>query len=40
MINIADFGIAYHAKPKLAAVADANISKLNLKALPYLFQLK
>ncbi|MCL1058346.1 phosphoserine phosphatase SerB [Shewanella gelidimarina] len=40
MINIADFGIAYHAKPKLAAVADATISKLNLKALPYLFQLK
>ncbi|MFT5789413.1 MAG: phosphoserine phosphatase [Shewanella sp.] len=40
MINIADFGIAYHAKPKLAAAADANIAKLNLKALPYLFQLK
>ncbi|MCL1051124.1 phosphoserine phosphatase SerB [Shewanella abyssi] len=40
MINIADFGIAYHAKPKLAAAADANIGKLNLKVLPYLFQLK
>lgn len=40
MINVADFGIAYHAKPKLAAAADANISKLSLKVLPYLFQLK
>ena len=40
MINIADFGIAYHAKPKLAVVADVNIDKLNLKVLPYLFQLK
>lgn len=40
MINIADFGIAYHAKPKLAAAAEVNIEKLNLKVLPYLFQLK
>ena len=38
MINAADFGIAYHAKPKLAAVADVRIDKLNLKVLPYLFQ--
>lgn len=40
MINIANFGIAYHAKPKLASAADINIDKLNLKVLPYLFQLK
>ncbi|WOT06024.1 phosphoserine phosphatase SerB [Shewanella youngdeokensis] len=40
MINTADFGIAYHAKPKLAAAADVTISQLNLKVLPYLFQLQ
>ncbi|MGS0690255.1 phosphoserine phosphatase SerB [Shewanella sp. 0m-4] len=40
MIHAADFGIAYHAKPKLAQVADAKINKLDLKTLPYLFQLK
>lgn len=38
MINTADFGIAYHAKPKLAQAADISINRLNLKALPYLFQ--
>ncbi|ABV88360.1 phosphoserine phosphatase SerB [Shewanella pealeana] len=38
MINTADFGIAYHAKPKLAQAADVSINRLNLKALPYLFQ--
>ncbi|MCL1138446.1 phosphoserine phosphatase SerB [Shewanella pneumatophori] len=40
MIKTADFGIAYHAKPKLAEAADIKIDKLNLKVLPYLFQLK
>lgn len=40
MIETADFGIAYHAKPKLAQAADTQIDKLNLKVLPYLFQLK
>ena len=40
MINTADFGIAYHAKPKLAEVADVHITTLNLKTLPYLFQYK
>ncbi|MGS0680551.1 phosphoserine phosphatase SerB [Shewanella sp. 125m-7] len=40
MIKVADFGIAYHAKPKLAQAADAQINKLDLKTLPYLFQLK
>lgn len=39
MIEIADFGIAYHAKPKLEAAADAAIKKLDLKVLPYLLQL-
>ncbi|GIU13169.1 MULTISPECIES: phosphoserine phosphatase SerB [unclassified Shewanella] len=38
MINTADFGIAYHAKPKLAQAADVSINRLNLKVLPYLFQ--
>jgi len=36
MINIADYGIAYHAKPKLEQIADVAIRQLNLKALPYL----
>lgn len=40
MIEVADFGIAYHAKPKLAQAADVQISKLDLKTLPYLFQQK
>ncbi|ABZ77678.1 phosphoserine phosphatase SerB [Shewanella halifaxensis HAW-EB4] len=39
MINAADFGIAYHAKPKLAQAADVSINRLNLKVLPYLFQM-
>ncbi|GGJ04039.1 phosphoserine phosphatase SerB [Shewanella hanedai] len=39
MIEIADFGIAYHAKPKLEAAADVAINKLDLKVLPYLLQL-
>ncbi|GIU28537.1 phosphoserine phosphatase SerB [Shewanella schlegeliana] len=38
MINTADFGIAYHAKPKLVQAADVSINRLNLKVLPYLFQ--
>lgn len=40
MIVTADYGIAYHAKPKLAQAADINIARLDLKVLPYLFQLK
>ncbi|MBW8185794.1 phosphoserine phosphatase SerB [Shewanella nanhaiensis] len=39
MIEIADFGIAYHAKPKLEAAADVAIKQLDLKVLPYLLQL-
>ncbi|AQS39336.1 phosphoserine phosphatase [Shewanella psychrophila] len=39
MIKTADYGIAYHAKPKLEKAADVAISKLNLKALPYLLLL-
>jgi phosphoserine phosphatase len=38
MVQAADFGIAYHAKPKLAAAAAAKINKLGLQALPFLLQ--
>lgn len=38
MVQAADFGIAFHAKPKLAAAADANIRRLDLRVLPYLLQ--
>lgn len=38
MVKAADFGIAFHAKPKLVAVADANIRRLDLRVLPYLLQ--
>lgn len=38
MVKAADFGIAFHAKPKLAAAADANIRHLDLRVLPYLLQ--
>lgn len=39
MIETADYGIAYRAKPKLEQAADVAISKLNLKALPFLLVL-
>ncbi|QFU23942.1 phosphoserine phosphatase SerB [Shewanella eurypsychrophilus] len=39
MIEVADYGIAYHAKPKLEQAADVVISKLNLKVLPFLLLL-
>ena len=39
MVRAADFGIAFHAKPKLAGVADAQINKLDLRVLPYYLQL-
>ncbi|SIQ44056.1 phosphoserine phosphatase [Shewanella morhuae] len=39
MVMAADFGIAFHAKPKLAAAADANIRQLDLRVLPYLLQM-
>ncbi|MFP8842232.1 phosphoserine phosphatase SerB [Shewanella baltica] len=39
MVMAADFGIAFHAKPKLAATADANIRHLDLRVLPYLLQI-
>ncbi len=39
MIEAADFGIAYHAKPKLKLAADVSISQLDLRVLPYLLQL-
>lgn len=38
MVQAADFGIAFHAKPKLAAAADARIRSLDLRVLPYLLQ--
>ncbi|MCH1924380.1 phosphoserine phosphatase SerB [Shewanella sp. C32] len=38
MVATAAFGIAYHAKPKLAAAADASIKQLNLAVLPYFLQ--
>ncbi|MEN8619138.1 phosphoserine phosphatase SerB [Shewanella baltica] len=39
MVMAVDFGIAFHAKPKLAATADANIRHLDLRVLPYLLQI-
>ncbi len=36
MVQAADFGIAYHAKPKLAAAADGKIAQLDLRVLPYM----
>ncbi|MCG9721008.1 phosphoserine phosphatase SerB [Shewanella sp. Isolate7] len=36
MVQAADFGIAYHAKPKLQAAADAAIAKLDLRVLPFM----
>ncbi|NRD72786.1 phosphoserine phosphatase SerB [Shewanella sp. VB17] len=39
MIKAADFGVAYHAKPALEAVADQAIKHVDLKALPYLLLL-
>ncbi|BAJ03242.1 phosphoserine phosphatase [Shewanella violacea DSS12] len=39
MIQTADYGIAYHAKPKLEQAADVAICKLNLKVLPFLLLL-
>ncbi len=36
MVQCADFGIAFHAKPKLRNAADAAIDKLDLKVLPYM----
>ncbi|MCH1929101.1 phosphoserine phosphatase SerB [Shewanella sp. A25] len=38
MVKAADFGIAFHAKPKLAAAADACIRRLDLRVLPYLLR--
>lgn len=38
MIRRADFGIAFHAKPKLALAADATIGQLDLRALTFLLQ--
>ncbi|WP_417760561.1 phosphoserine phosphatase SerB [Shewanella sp.] len=38
MVQTAAFGIAYHAKPKLSAAADASIKQLSLAALPYFLQ--
>lgn len=38
MVQSADFGIAYHAKPKLRAAADAVIDKLDLRILPYMLR--
>ncbi|WP_299495501.1 phosphoserine phosphatase SerB [uncultured Shewanella sp.] len=39
MIQAADFGIAFHGKPKLTQVADIAIHKMDLKALPFLLHL-
>ncbi|MCL1124695.1 phosphoserine phosphatase SerB [Shewanella surugensis] len=36
MIQAADFGVAFHAKPKLAAAADIAIRNIDLRALPFL----
>ncbi|QSX41688.1 phosphoserine phosphatase SerB [Shewanella cyperi] len=38
MVNAADLGIAFHAKPKLAAAADAAIRSLDLRVLPFLLR--
>lgn len=40
MVEAADYGIAYHAKPKLEAAADVSIAQLDLHALPFLLQMK
>ena len=40
MIQAADFGIAFHGKPKLTQAADIAIHHIDLKALPFLLQLK
>ncbi|WP_298774904.1 phosphoserine phosphatase SerB [uncultured Shewanella sp.] len=39
MIQAADFGIAFHGKPKLTQAADVAIHKMDLKALPFLLLL-
>ncbi|MGI2258021.1 phosphoserine phosphatase SerB [Shewanella sp. GXUN23E] len=39
MIQRADFGIAFHAKPKLKQAADAAIEQLDLRVLPFLLSL-
>lgn len=36
MVQMADFGIAFHAKPKLRLAADAAIAHLDLRVLPYM----
>ncbi|MCL1066599.1 phosphoserine phosphatase SerB [Shewanella olleyana] len=38
MVKAADFGIAFHAKPKLLAAADASIQKLDLRCLVFYLQ--
>lgn len=38
MINQADCGFAFHAKPKLKAAADLAIDSLDLRALPFLLR--
>ncbi len=38
MVNAADFGVAFHAKPKLLAAADASIQKLDLRCLVFYLQ--
>ncbi|QUN06643.1 phosphoserine phosphatase SerB [Shewanella yunxiaonensis] len=38
MVTAADFGLAYHAKPKLAAAADAQIRQLGLQVIPFFLQ--
>ncbi|MBT1443464.1 phosphoserine phosphatase SerB [Shewanella sp. JM162201] len=38
MVQRADFGIAFHAKPKLAAAAKACINTLDLRVLPFLLR--
>lgn len=38
MVNAADFGIAFHAKPKLLAAADASINNLDLRCLVFYLQ--
>lgn len=39
MIEASAFGIAFHAKPKLRAAANAAIDKLDLRVLPYLLRM-
>jgi phosphoserine phosphatase len=38
MIQAADLGLAFHAKPKLVAAADAAIQRLDLRALVFCLQ--